>query len=220
MNIEDAAKCIQNFEGGELTDRLFNLEVSFRGVNKSSAKVLCEQQNMTLDLLKSAFAVKKLAGQINVLIHGVGILLILPEILHEDEHIEYLSLGAGNTGRQFDLETDKQVAEFKFINWQGGAEAIRQNSLFKDFFNLAEYDSSKRKFLYLLGTKIPLRFFNGNRAIKSVLSRNSRLERDFFTKYGNQFHVVYEYYNYHRDKVEIIDISNILPEAFDIENVS
>jgi hypothetical protein len=40
-------------------------------------------------------------------------------------------------GRSFDLETDRQVAEFKFIAWRGGAEAIRQNGLFIDIFRLA-----------------------------------------------------------------------------------
>jgi hypothetical protein len=36
-------------------------------------------------------------------IHAVGILTALPHILEHDERIETLSLGAGNTGRQFDL---------------------------------------------------------------------------------------------------------------------
>ena len=66
--------------------------------------------------------------------------------------IEYVSLGAGNTGRAFDLETNQRIAEFKFIHWQGGPESIRQNSLFKDFYEMAEYDTRKQKFLYVLGT--------------------------------------------------------------------
>jgi hypothetical protein len=85
--------------------------------------------------------VKRLAREINVVIHALGILLCLPHILEPEETIEYVSLGAGNTGRAFDLETNKRIAEFKFSRWQGGAEAIRQNSLFKDFYCMAEYDS-------------------------------------------------------------------------------
>lgn len=210
MNIEDAFKSLHNFENGDLTDRLFNLEVNFRGAGRASTKMLCQQENLTPDLLKAAFLIKKMAGQINVLIHATAILTALPIILDEDEHIEYLSLGAGNTGRMFDLETNKRVAEFKFINWQGGAEAIRQNSLFKDFYNLAEYETDKNRFLYVIGTKIPMRFFNGRRAIKSVLSKNNKLEREFFEKYGNQFQVVCEYYKCHKDKVHLVDISTIL----------
>jgi hypothetical protein len=32
-------------------------------------------------------------------------------------------IGAGYTGREFDLETNYRVAEFKFIHWRGGPEA-------------------------------------------------------------------------------------------------
>ena len=69
-----------------------------------------------------------------------------------------MSLGAGNTGRSFDQETDRRVAAFKFIRWQGGPESIRQNSVFKDFFLLAEHDTVKRRYLYVLGNHYPLKF--------------------------------------------------------------
>jgi hypothetical protein len=62
-------------------------------------------------------------------IHALGILLCLPHILRPGEVIDYVSLGAGNTGRAFDLETSLRVAEFKFIHGQGGPGSIRQNSL-------------------------------------------------------------------------------------------
>ena len=136
----------------------------------------------------------------------------MPHILDEDEHINYLSLGAGNTGRKFDLETNKRIAEFKFINWQGGAEAIRQNSLFKDFYKLAEYETDKQRYVYVLGTEIPLRFFHGKRAIKSVLSRNNKLLEEFSIKYGDQFKRVHEYFQYREELVIIGDISSVLPE--------
>jgi hypothetical protein len=62
---------------------------------------------ITSDLLESAITLKRTVGQINVLIYSIGILLPLPEILEKDEFIEHLSLGAGNTGRPFDLETNR-----------------------------------------------------------------------------------------------------------------
>ena len=52
---------------------------------------------------------KRLAGQINVTIHALGILMCLPHILEPDERVESVSLGAGNTGRDFDLETNVRV---------------------------------------------------------------------------------------------------------------
>jgi hypothetical protein len=90
-------------------------------------------------VLTAATDVKRLVGQINVMIHALGILLCLPHVLEGDENVQYLSLGAGNTGCPFDLETDRRVAEFKFINWRGGPESIRQNSVFKDLFMMAEH---------------------------------------------------------------------------------
>lgn len=45
--------------------------------------------------------------------------MCLPHILEPDERVESVSLGAGNTGRDFDLETNVRVAEFKFIHWRG-----------------------------------------------------------------------------------------------------
>jgi len=61
-------------------------------------------------VLGAAGLIKQLAGQINVVIHALGILLCLPHILRPGEVIEYVSLGAGNTGRAFDLETNLRVA--------------------------------------------------------------------------------------------------------------
>ena len=100
--------------------------------------------------------IKRLAGEIHVVIHALGILLCLPHILKTGEIVESVSLGAGNTGKAFDLETNRRIAEFKFIRWQGGAEMIRQNALFKDFYLMAEHSTHKEKYLYVLGTEIPL----------------------------------------------------------------
>src|SRR5262249_17298856 len=133
--------------------------------------------------LTSAGQLKRLVGQLNVVIHALGIMLCLPKILEAGEIIKSVSLGAGNTGRPFDLETDRRVAEFKFITWRGGAETIRQNSLFKDFYLLAEHDTLKKKYLYVLETSRPLKFLNGGRALDSVLSKNVTLHRQFQHKY-------------------------------------
>ena len=63
-----------------------------------------------------------------------------------NEVIEELSIGAGNTNRHFDLVTNKRIAEFKFINWSGKQDTIRQNSVFKDFFELDVYETDKKKY--------------------------------------------------------------------------
>lgn len=212
MDIKRAIEKVSNFEGNGLTGTLCDIEIEFNKANRVNTEILCEKFQLDADLLSSAFKVKKAAAQINVTIHAVGILLALPHILIDDEHVESLSLGAGNTGRSFDLETNKRVAEFKFINWQGGAESIRQNSLFKDFYELAEYEGDKQRYLYVIGKQIPLKFFKGSRSIKSILSKNTKLSQEFLDKYDDRFAVVNEYYQYKKDAVVIEDIAKILQE--------
>jgi hypothetical protein len=162
VDLVEAAENIQDFEAGSLKNRVFNLEKCFQDAGKQTTQTLCRDLNIDTTLLESAFLLKKVAGQINVIVHSVGILISLPHILKEDELVESLSLGAGNTGRSFDLETNLRVAEFKFIQWKGDSEAIRQNSVFKDFYGLAEAATSKERFLYVVGLEHPLSFFTGN----------------------------------------------------------
>jgi hypothetical protein len=161
MNLIDAAAALERFGGADLTRTLANVEASVQGMSPQHCARALGTFGINNELLVAAAMMKRVAGQVNVLIHAVGILACLPHILEEDEKVQYVSLGAGNTGRSFDLETTHRVAEFKFIRWRGGPEAIRQNQLFKDFFLLARHQSCKRKHLYVLGTEYALRFFNG-----------------------------------------------------------
>jgi hypothetical protein len=98
--------------------------------------------------------------------------------------ISYVSLGAGNTGRKVDLETDLRIAEFEFVRWQGGRKASDKHSLFKGFYEMAESATLKGKFLCVLGTEHVDKLFNGVRAISSVLSRHVRLRNEFSEKHG------------------------------------
>lgn len=156
--------------------------------------------------------IKQIAGQINVVIHAVGILACLARILRPGEVIEYVSLGAGNTGRDFDLETNHRIAEFKFIRWQGGPESIRQNALFKDFYAMAEHETTKAKLLYVLGTEHVEKFFNGRRAMSSILSRNVKLRNEFTERFGDRYRTVRDYYLPRKGLVEIHDVSPFVPE--------
>lgn len=211
-SILEAAIVIQDFEKGSLTKKISAIEKRLAGADISLVQSVYPSLSVTADLLESAITFKRTASQINVLIHSTGILLSLPEILDKDEIVEYLSLGAGNTGRHFDLETNHRVAEFKFINWQGGAESIRQNSLFKDFFLLAEYETPKQKYLYVLGKKHPMKFLTGGRSLQSVMSKNNKLWSEFQAKYGNRFNIVNEYFEYRKNVVQLVDIIDIVPQ--------
>jgi hypothetical protein len=212
ITLTEAANQIQQFSNGSLTSRISNLENTLQG--KSNQELQDAYLNLKIDpsLIDAAISLKQIAGQINVVIHAIGILISLPHILEDGEIVEALSLGAGNTGRPFDLETNRRVAEFKFINWKGGAESIRQNSIFKDFYLLAEFVTPKEKYLYVIDTYYPLKFFNSNRSLSSVLSRNNKLWSDFQNQFSDRFQRVNEYYQYRKSSVKIVDISAIVPQ--------
>lgn len=174
--------------------------------------MLLAEQKVRPTLLESALEIKALSGQINVLIHVAGILASLPYILTKREKIESLSLGAGNTGRAHELVTNIRIAEFKFIEWRGGAETIRQNSVFQDIFNLASAETGKKRQLYVLGTEHPLRFLGNKRALSSVLSKNAAMAKRFHDLHGEKFRTVGEYWKTVEESVEVIDLRMLVPE--------
>lgn len=206
MSIHKAIEAIERFQGNSLTESLAIIEDEIVGLNSSRSQNYCTQRKIDDELLNSALTIKKVAGQINIIIHAAGILRSLQEILEPDEIVESVSLGAGNTGKNFDLETNFRIAEYKFIDWQGGPEAIRQNNIFKDFYELAEHETSKRKYLYLVGTEVPLKFFEGGRALTSVLSRRPEILTAIAEKYGPDVAIVRDYYQLKKDEVHISDI--------------
>ena len=109
-------------------------------------------------------------------------------------------------------ETNQRIAEFKFIRWQGGSESIRQNSLFKDFYGLAEQETQKERFLYVLGTEHGEKFFEGGRALSSVLSHSVKLRKQLTEKFGDRYGTVRDYYLPRKGLVVIQDVSPFVPE--------
>ncbi len=211
-NMTSAMKSIEAFIGPDLTARIADLEWQVQGCDGAQCCAKTSGIGVTSELLTAAYAVKRAAGQINVLIHAIGGLLLTQQIMQLGERIEYVSLGAGNTGRAFDLETDRRVAEFKFIHWQGGAEAIRQNSLFKDFYLLAEHPTKKRKELYVLDVTYPLKFLRGRRDLGSVFSKNVKLWEQFQARYGDTYSVVGDYFAARQHDVAICDAAPLVPQ--------
>jgi hypothetical protein len=203
-NINDLGKLV-SFKGKSLTNKISNLEDMLVG------RILSEIPNIVSindfsSTYKAAQNIKLLVGEINTIIHVTGIISSLAHILENNETIESVSLGAGNAHSDFDLETNYRVAEFKFISWQGGPESIRQNTLFVDFYKLAEKETEKHKCIYLLDTIHPIKFLSGTRSIKSVLSKNRSVSDDFMKKYPN-ICTVNEYYRLKIDEVQLINIS-------------
>jgi hypothetical protein len=209
--VVEAIQLLQAFRGPDLTRTICQIEESVKGVSSENYSGILITSGVKAEILAAAGLIKQLAGQINVVIHALGILLCLPHILRPGEIIYYVSLGAGNTGRAFDLETSLRIAEFKFIHWRGGPESIRQNALFKDFFEMAEYETTKEKYLYVLGTEHAEKFLKSGRALSSVLTRNESLRRKFTNKFGDCYRTVRDYYLPRKELVVIQDISPFVP---------
>lgn len=212
MNINQAIAAIDSFQGNSLTGSISAIEKRLESMNVTAIRQLCNESRIDKHFMASALSIKKIAGQINVIIHAAGILLSLQSILEQGEEVQSVSLGAGNTGRDFDLETNFRVAEYKFMDWQGSADTIRENGLFKDFYELAEYETTKRRYLYVVGTDIPLKFLKGGRALTSVLSRRPKILAHINTKYPEVKRVC-DYYALKRNEVKICDVAPFIGRA-------
>jgi hypothetical protein len=186
------------------------LEDTLQGAGGDQVRRYIDAEGFGRETLDATLLIKRASAQIDVLVHAVGILNSLPYILEPGEVVKSLSLGAGNTGRRHDLETDRRVAEFKFIEWQGGPESIRQNGVFKDLFDLASNPTTKRRILYLVGLTHPMRFLTNKRALSSVL-KDAGTARRFRELYGDQFLTVRDYFETVRDRVEIVDLAGLVP---------
>lgn len=206
-SLQNAVDLVDVFFKSNQRTAISSIEKAVKGVGDGDIQGFISSHDINSDLLRAAAEIKRAASQINVTIHALGILRALPHILEPDETVQDVSLGAGNAGRPFDLTTTHRIAEFKFINWRGGAEAIRQNGIFKDFFNLESFNTEKKKCLYLLGVEHALRFFNGRRSLRSVLGRNEATRTRFLRQYGKNYRWVREYYVAHAESVQIIDLS-------------
>lgn len=202
---------LDRFAGKDLTQVLKGIERDAAGVTAADCGALLDRARADRGTLRAAADLKGVAGQVNVTIHALGILLCLPHILEAGETVESVSLGAGNTGRPFDLQTNLRVAEFKFSYWRG-SDAIRENATFKDFLELEAYQTSKRRHLYLLCKEDAVTFLQGNRRLENVLSGHRKVRKSFFARFGDRFQTVGEYYAAYARKVEITDVSEWVNE--------
>lgn len=207
MSIDRASASIALFKGGSLKKVITDIEREIVGYDANKVGHIATARSIDNNFIDYALEIKRLSSQIDVVVHAAGIIKSLPNILKPGEVVESVSLGAGNTGRKFDLETNMRIAEYKFINWQGGSESVRQNGIFKDFFELAEYVTKKEKYLYVLDTEIPLKFFNGRRSINSVLSSHPALRNQLMNIYGDSLKIVRDYYMIKKEDVMVVDVS-------------
>jgi hypothetical protein len=209
-DLSKASEALSLFRSGSLKKAVSKIEAKLVGVGHSDAGRELSALGVSAELMLAALLIKKHSNQISEIIHTVGILLVLPVILEPGEIVESLSLAAGNTGKGFDLETNRRIAEFTFIQWQGGSESIRQNKVFKDFYFLAEHPTTKRKELYVAGLDHPTRFFNSGRGIAQIAKNNRKLG-EAAIKLPPEIKTVRDYYVPRRHLVSIRDLGEYLP---------
>lgn len=200
-------------ESHRLGEQIRVLEDALAGCGMEQAAAVAARHGVDAELLAGAVSVKALSAQIDVVLHAVGIVEALPHILEPGEQVRGLSLGAGNTNRAFDLETDRQVAEFKFIGWRGGAESVRQDVLLIDIFHLDRADTDRRKVLYLTGSAIPMRFLSSSRRkTRACLARRPGVPEQFDALYGpDVYPYVADYWAAVRDRIEVVDLLELMP---------
>jgi hypothetical protein len=196
------------------------LERSVTGVDREAIAGLLMSKRVDNDVLAAAIAIKSFAGQINVLIHALGIMLALTQILSPGERVNAVSLGAGTGDRLYDLETDRRIAEFKFTRWRG-QDAVRQRELFADFVALAESADPRKRQLFVAGLVLPAKFLHSNRSIASVCQRRPEVLARIRAHHGDSVKTVAEYAAAHKGEVELVDVAPLLPAfVLDIANVA
>ena len=211
-DVVDALGRVAQFRGDDLAGAVGRLEGLVAGQERSALGSFLGQELVTMELLRAAVMVKRAASQIDNVVHAVGMLLCLPELLREGEVIEAVSLAAGNTGKPFDLVTDQRIAEFTFIDWKGGAESIRKQKVFKDFCQLAEASTGKERFLYFLGEKHAPKVFTSRTSCKDMLQKYAPLRDAFLQRYDAAM-TVREYCHAKDGVVKLVPLEQAAPKA-------
>lgn len=212
QGIEQAASNIEEFRRPSLSQKIGNMQAALAGANSSSLPTLLSQFHIDQTLLISAASIKKASAQIDVVIHTLGIMYSLPLILEPDEVVQVACLGADNSGGDFDLETDRRVAEFKFIAWQDSGNAVRNKTLFEDYVKLALYSGPKHRFIYLLDLKVAQAFLGGRSSVDRILDRNARLHRKFIEEFGSRYSTVGDFCRDYCTKISLVDLGELVPD--------
>src|SRR3990172_8015278 len=87
ISLTEAASALQDFEKGDLGERIGAMEAILKGADASRLEAAFPHLGSGNRLLEAALTLKAPAGQVNVLIHAIGILLAIPKILSQGEQV-------------------------------------------------------------------------------------------------------------------------------------
>jgi hypothetical protein len=212
----EATNLIIHFaESGALSSKIAELEKDLDGKNANEVADVLSNYDLSENLLRAGFVARRHLGQINDLIHGSAISLVLETILEPGERIvRPPSLAAGNDlSRPYDLETDRRVAEFKLARWKG-RDSARQRELVKDFAHLARAEPGKQPELFVLGPR-PVRYLRKTTSsIRSQLQGNKNALTRFEEDFGDADISVSCFAKEQGAHVRIIDLEQLIPDLF------
>jgi hypothetical protein len=167
---------------------------------------------------------KAFAGEVDVLLHAVGIAAAMPYLLAEDELVLSVSIdhdGGGTAGvggfGVGDLVTDRQIAEFTFIRWAKQGNGQRDVKLLRDLIKLDLLDDvvaeGRRRVLYVTGAAPAVRFLNSGQAINKKLNRNADIFQRFEDRHDHNFSGIGEYWAFlqRTNRVELVDLYEAAP---------
>lgn len=189
------------------------LEHDLVNTDSCTASAVTHAAGLTEELLTAALIVRRDVGRVSDVVHAAVISLMLPLILEPGEIISNRpSLGPSNDkSRQFDLQTNRRVAEFKVALWLGG-DMMRKRGVTADLVHLAMDDSGLRPELWVAGSS-PLRFLETSTSpVGNLLSRSSRhLRTRFEGKYGTADIPLCEFAATQAAHVQRRNLADVLP---------
>lgn len=198
---------IKQFKGDDLKYNIRYLESQLVSGNKS-IKDFADH-----DLYRSAQEIKLLSNQIHEIIHSIGMINILDTILEPDEKIERISLGSGNSNSEFDLITNKRIAEFKFNLWNVGNNSNRKEEFLKDYLKLFIDNSNKKKEFYCFHKVEFEKYLTGNTKFKEIKKLTGKIisnVSDIETRYKLNLTTLRDLKNIPNHKVKIKDLNKYL----------
>lgn len=152
----------------------------------------------------AALTLKAVAGEVDVLLHAVGIVAALPFILEAGETVEKLSLdqdsgGTGDGDLTADVVTSKKVAEVTFIRWaEKKGNGTREVKLLRDLINLDvvpdEDVGDRSRILYVTGGAPARRFLSGRTNIAKKLKDKAETLDMFRARYGDRYEMIGPYW--------------------------
>src|SRR5438105_13349970 len=76
-----AVRTIEKFTGASLTGRIADLEHAIQNCDGQACRAHGMSAGVTSELLAAGYVLKRAAGQVNVLIHAVAVMLLVPKIV-------------------------------------------------------------------------------------------------------------------------------------------